>query len=110
MVGKKLGTTLAILAVAGLGAFAAGCGDSNSDQVQDALDNVNKQMEEANQNAQEALDNANKQLEQANQNAQEQLDQAQKNLNEAGGQQQVDEAQKQLDDIQKQVEDAMNGQ
>ena len=53
---RKIGTGLAILAVTGLGVFAAGCGsDSSTDSVNDALDNVNQQLEEANQNAQEAI-------------------------------------------------------
>ena len=47
MIGRRrIGTAMAILAVTGLGAFAAGCGDS-SDSTQDTIDKANETAQKA---------------------------------------------------------------
>ena len=103
---RKLGTSLAILAVAGMGVFAVGCGGS-SDDVQSAIDDANQQAEEIQNNVNQQIDEANQQAQDLQDQAQQQVEDAQNQVDGSEAQQQVDDAQKQLDDIQQQVEDAM---
>ncbi|MDQ2623507.1 MAG: hypothetical protein M3Y45_10775, partial [Actinomycetota bacterium] len=63
MISKKLNMAAAIVAVAAIGVFAAGCGDDSSSNTDQLKQEANKAIDQATQQGKDALDNAKKQAE-----------------------------------------------
>lgn len=77
----------ASLAIAAFGLSAAGCGDDEEENANEAIESVEQQASEAQKSISTAIDQAQQQATEAQQNAQEQADEAQKQAQE-----QIDQA------------------